>query len=147
MANPENYKSISIDLETYNLLTTVAEAECRTISGQIRWMIKNGMLNASSPSTPHVPTVHTVKRKVQKKGTKLYVSGATADILVKFFQTNATLCASDFKEFETVVADIAKTLYNLMYRGDLVRVGNTLPIRYHITDQGQAKAKLILERR
>ena len=29
MADPENYKSISLDLDTYNLLKTVSEAECR----------------------------------------------------------------------------------------------------------------------
>lgn len=151
MANPEQFKSISIDVDTYNLLTTVAEAECRSVSGQIRWMIKNGMVNPASPNvvapSPVVSVaVPVVKRKGKVAG-KVYTTGATADVLVKFFQTNATLCSQDFPEMRGVIEDVSKTLYHLMSRGDLARVGNTKPYLYHITQQGICKAQEILARR
>jgi hypothetical protein len=151
MANPEQFKSISIDVETYNLLTTVAEAECRSVGGQIRWMIKNGMVNPTSPNvvapSPAIPVAIPPMKRKSKVAGKIYTTGATADVLVKFFQTNATLCSQDFPELRGVIEDVSKTLYHLMSRGDLARVGDTKPYLYHITQQGIAKAKEILERR
>ena len=103
MADPEQYKSVSLDLDTYNLLKTVAEAECRSIGLQIRWMIKNGMVNPTSPNVSPsalipaqqpIPTMTSVKRRKGSK--KLFTSGATCEILLRLFNTNATLTASDF---------------------------------------------------
>ena len=34
------FKSVSIDVETYDILAKVAEHECRSIGGQIQWLIK-----------------------------------------------------------------------------------------------------------
>ena len=152
MADPEQYKSVSLDLDTYNLLKTVAEAECRSIGLQIRWMIKNGMVNPTSPNVSpsalipaqqSIPTMTSVKRRKGNK--KLFTSGATCEILLRLFSTNATLTASDFVDAD--LEDPSGALYNLFKRGDVQRLGEGKPYRYHITVQGVAKAREILRRR
>lgn len=151
MADPEQYKSVSIDLDTYQLLKTVAEAECRSIGLQIRWMIKNGMVNPPSATmpVPHnspnpVPSTITVKRRRGKN--KLITHGATADILLRLYETNATLTARDFVDIDDI-EDHSGALYNLARRGDAQRLSNDKPYKYHITAQGTAKAREIIRRR
>ena len=43
-------KDIKIDIETYNVLRQAADAECRSIPMQIRWLVKN----SNSGSVPRV---------------------------------------------------------------------------------------------
>ena len=151
MADPENYKSISVDPETYHLLKTVADAECRSVAMQIRWMIKNGMINPPSQTMPtphidHAPTQSTIKIKRRKGGGKLITYGATADILLRLYETNATLTARDFVDINDI-EDHSGALYNLARRGDAQRLGDDKPYKYHITAQGTAKAREIIRRR
>ena len=48
-----NYKSVSIDIETYEILAKIASHECRTVGGQIRWLIKQMPLLADlKPMSP-----------------------------------------------------------------------------------------------
>jgi hypothetical protein len=151
MADPEQYKSISVDPDTYNLLKTVADAECRSVGMQIRWMIKNGMINPPSQTMPtphvdHAPPPSRIKIKQRKSGNKLITRGATADILLRLYQTNATLTARDFVDIADI-EDPAGALYNLARRGDAKRLGDDKPHKYHITAQGTAKAREIIRRR
>ena len=149
MADPENYKSISVDIDTYNLLKTVADAECRTVGMQIRWMIKNGMVNPTS-QTMQAPTVTAPKSKIKvkrsKRGGKLISYGGTAEILLRLYETNATLTARDFMDIAEI-EDPSGALYNLARRGDAQRLGDDKPHKYHITAQGTAKAREIIRRR
>mgnify|MGYP003112090689 FL=1 len=149
MADPEQYKSISVDIDTYNLLKTVADAECRTVGMQIRWMIKNGMVNPTSQTMP-APTVAAptskIKVKRSKRGGKLISYGGTAEILLRLYETNATLTARDFMDIAEI-EDPSGALYNLARRGDAQRLGDDKPHKYHITAQGTAKAREIIRRR
>ncbi len=146
MADPENYKSISLDLDTYNLLKTVAEAECRSIGMQVRWMIKQGMVNPPSPIVSAMPTAPaTVKAVRVKPRGKVFTNSGTAQILVRFYETNATLSVADFRDLELV--DIYKTLCNIEQKGELKRVGHAKPGLWYITPAGVAKAREIIRRR
>jgi len=149
MADPEQYKSISVDIDTYNLLKTVADAECRTVGMQIRWMIKNGMVTPTSQTMP-APTVAAptskIKVKRSKRGGKLISYGGTAEILLRLYETNATLTARDFMDIAEI-EDPSGALYNLARRGDAQRLGDDKPHKYHITAQGTAKAREIIRRR
>ena len=146
MADPENYKSISLDIETYNLLKTVAEAECRRIGMQVRWMIKQGMVNPPSPNITAMPTAPaTVKAVRVKPRGKIFTNSGTAQILVRFFETNATLSVADFRDIE--VEDVYKTIVNIEAKGELRRIGHSKPGLWHITPRGVAKAREILRRR
>jgi len=148
MADPENYKSISVDPDTYHLLKTVADAECRSVAMQIRWMIKNGMVNPPSQTMP-TPAVAapTSRIKVKRRGGKKVITyGATAEILLRLYETNATLTARDFMDIAEI-EDPSGALYNLARRGDAQRLGDDKPHKYHITAQGTAKAREIIRRR
>ena len=65
--------------------------------------------------------------------------------MLKLFSTNATLTASDFVDAD--LEDPSGALYNLFKRGDVQRLGEGKPYRYHITVQGVAKAREVLRRR
>lgn len=39
------YKIVSVDTETYQLLTNLAAEECRSVGGQVRWMVKVWVAN------------------------------------------------------------------------------------------------------
>jgi len=149
MADPENYKSISVDPDTYHLLKTVADAECRSVAMQIRWMIKNGMVNPPSQTMPApaaaAPTSR-IKVKRRKGGNKVITHGGTAEILLRLYETNATLTARDFMDIAEI-EDPSGALYNLARRGDAQRLGDDKPHKYHITAQGTAKAREIIRRR
>ena len=67
------FKSVSIDIETYDILAKVAEHECRSIGGQIQWLIKQmPMLADLRPMTPAVP----VKRKKKEVSHKCSAASA-----------------------------------------------------------------------
>ena len=62
--NTMETKDIKIDIETYNVLRQAADAECRSIPMQIRWLVKN----SNSGSVPRVvqtqiPTMRVSKTK------------------------------------------------------------------------------------
>ena len=40
----ENYKSIAVDHETWLVLNELAEEECRSVRGQIKYLIKKNFL-------------------------------------------------------------------------------------------------------
>jgi len=145
MADPENYKSISLDLDTYNLLKTVAEAECRSIGMQVRWMIKQGMVNPPSPNVTAMPTASATVKAVVKPRGKIFTNSGTAQILMRFYETNATLSVADFQDVG--VEDVYKTLVNIEQKGELRRISHGKPGLWHITPSGVAKAREIIRRR
>ena len=62
------FKSVSIDIETYDILAKVAEHECRSIGGQIQWLIKQmPMLADLKPMTPALPVKRKKKEVVHRR--------------------------------------------------------------------------------
>jgi len=114
-----NYKSVSIDIETYEILAKIASHECRTVGGQIRWLIKQMPLLADlKPMSPSAP----LRRK--KKAT-------------------APRMSTSSKENYT-----SKILSTLCHRGDLERTGTSgRPYYYHITPRGIRSHNAVMARR
>ena len=142
-----NHKSVALDVETYEILKRVADHECRTIGGQIRWLIKQmPMLADLKPMSPAVP----IRRK--KKATAAQSSMRTKDsytskILEQFAQTRATMCKDDFDHLANE-CDPSKILSTLCTRGDLQRIGTSgRPYYYHITQQGIRSHNALVARR
>lgn len=139
-----NHKSVAIDIKTYNVLSRMAEEECRSVAMQIKWLIKNNGKHIDvSPVIDETPP--PIKMKPKPSFTRIISTGSSADMLVRFYQTEATMCAKDFHDLP--VDDPAKLLYAMATRGDLKRIGNTSPFYYQITPQGQGRAKKIINAR
>jgi len=138
------HKSVAIDIQTYNILTRMAEEECRSVAMQIKWLIKNSGKHIDvSPVIDETPP--PIKMRPKTSFTRIISTGASADMLVRFYQTEATMCAKDFQDLP--VEDPAKLLYAMATRGDLKRIGNVSPFYYQITPQGQVRAKKIINAR
>ncbi len=141
-----NYKSVSIDMETYEILKRVADHECRTVGGQIRWLIKQmPMLADLKPMSPALP----IRRK--KKATAMRAMSTkdsyTSKILEQFATTRATMCKDDFDHLANE-CDPSKILSTLCHRGDLERIGTSgRPYYYHITPQGIRSHNGVVARR
>ena len=139
------HKSVAIDIRTYNILSQMAEEECRSISMQIKWLIKNsGKEIAPQPALP-TPEVTPIKMKPKRAFSRIIATGASADVLVAFYLSRASMCGKDFQD--QPVDDPSKLLYTLAARGDLVRIGNVAPFYYQITPQGVDRAERILKAR
>lgn len=141
-----NYKSVSIDMETYEILKRVADHECRTVGGQIRWLIKQmPMLADLKPMSPALP----IRRK--KKATAMRAMSTkdsyTSKVLEQFATTRATMCKDDFDHLANE-CDPSKILSTLCHRGDLERIGTSgRPYYYHITPQGIRSHNGVMARR
>ena len=139
------YKSVSIDVETYDILAKVAEHECRSIGGQIQWLIKQmPMLADLQPLMPAAPIKR--KKKSVKRTAMRTNESYTSKILEKFAQTRATMCVHDFSELEDE-CDPSKIMSTLRARGDLELVSRTRPYYYHITLQGIRSYNAVMARR
>jgi len=152
MADPNQFKSVGIDVRTYNILQREADEQCRTISGQIKFLVKKHLDNAEEAEVPALPApvpaappVAVVKPAKRPSFNRIIATGAAADMLVRFYQTEATLSSKDFTDLP--VEDPSGALYNLAARGDLKRIGNTKPFFYQITPQGKTRARKIIEAR
>ena len=152
MTDPTQFKSVGVDLRTYNLLMREADEQCRTISGQIKFLVKKHLEGANEDEvralpapTPAAPPVAVVKPARRPSFSRIIATGAAADMLVRFYQTEATLSSKDFTDLP--VEDPSGALYNLGARGDLKRIGNTKPFFYQITPQGKTRARKIIEAR
>lgn len=139
------HKSVAIDIQTYNILSQMAEEECRSIAMQIKWLLKNsGKENAPQVALPS-PEVAPIKMKPKPAFNRIISKGASADILVAFYLSRASMCGKDFQD--QPVDDPSKLLYTLATRGDLVRIGNVSPFYYQITPQGIDRAERIIKAR
>ena len=140
------FKSVSIDIETYDILAKVAEHECRSIGGQIQWLIKQmPMLADLKPMTPAVPVKRKKKEVVHRRAMRLQ-ENYTSKILAKFAQTRATMCKDDFTDI-ALECDPSKIMSTLRARGDLDLVSRTRPYYYHITLQGIRSYNAVVARR
>lgn len=140
------FKSVSIDIETYDILAKVAEHECRSIGGQIQWLIKQmPMLADLKPMTPAVPVKRKKKEVVHRRAMRLQ-ENYTSKILAKFAQTRATMCKDDFTDI-ALECDPSKIMSTLRARGDLELVSRTRPYYYHITLQGIRSYNAVVARR
>lgn len=140
------FKSVSIDIETYDILAKVAEHECRSIGGQIQWLIKQmPMLADLKPMTPAVP-VKRKKKEVSHRRAMRLQENYTSKILAKFAQTRATMCKDDFTDI-ALECDPSKIMSTLRARGDLELVSRTRPYYYHITLQGIRSYNAVVARR
>ena len=141
-----NHKSVAIDIETYEILKRVADHECRTVGGQIRWLIKQmPMLADLKPMSPALP----IRRK--KKSTAMRAMSIkdsyTSKVLEQFATTRATMCKDDFEHLADE-CDPSKILSTLCHRGDLERIGTSgRPYYYHITPQGIRSHNGVVARR
>ena len=140
------FKSVSIDIETYDILAKVAEHECRSIGGQIQWLIKQmPMLADLKPMTPAVPVKRKKKEVVHRRAMRLQ-ENYTSKILARFAQTRATMCKDDFTDI-ALECDPSKIMSTLRARGDLELVSRTRPYYYHITLQGIRSYNAVVARR
>ena len=138
------HKSVAIDIQTYNILTRMAEEECRSVAMQIKWPIKNSGKHINvSPMIDDTPP--PIKMKPKPAFNRIISKGSSADMLVRFYQTEASMSAKDFNDLP--VEDPSKLLYAMATRGDLKRIGNVAPFYYQITPQGQVRAKKIINAR
>ena len=136
------HKSVAIDIKTYNIISQMAEEECRSVAMQIKWLLKN-MESQQAPLALPNPTASSVKMKRKPAFNRIVATGASADIIVAFYQSRATMCGKDFLDLP--VEDPSKILYALATRGDLVRISSGAPFYYQITPQGITRAERILE--
>jgi len=140
------FKSVSIDIETYDILAKVAEHECRSIGGQIQWLIKQmPMLADLKPMTPAVPVKRKKKEVPHRRAMRLQ-ENYTSKILAKFAQTRATMCKDDFTDI-ALECDPSKIMSTLRARGDLELVSRTRPYYYHLTLQGIRSYNAVVARR
>jgi len=139
------HKSVAIDIQTYNILSQMAEEECRSIAMQIKWLLKNIGKEKALPLALPSPEVTPIKMKPKRAFSRIITTGASADILVAFYLSRASMCGKDFQD--QPVDDPSKILYSLATRGDLVRIGNVSPFYYQITPQGIDRAERILRAR
>ena len=63
-----SHKSVAIDIATYNVLAEAADAECRSVSMQIKWLVRNS--NSGSARPVAVPIAPVTKRRVKRIGKK-----------------------------------------------------------------------------
>ena len=118
------HKSVAIDMATYNILAEAAEAECRSISMQIKWLVRNS--NDGSPRPTAIPVAPVVKRRTKRLGKKS----------METIKNNP----------DTMLNKVLLKLYALTKRGDLTRIGNAIPYYYQLTTDGASRLKAIKER-
>jgi len=150
MTNIESHKSVAVDIATYNILAKAAEQECRTVSMQIKWLVRNS--NDGSPKPAEVPIISEVvkhrKKRVGKKSMKAITTNPDTSLnkcLLKF-SSGLTLCSKDFEDILGKGRDAAAELYSLAKRGDIRRLGNTQPYYYQLTPVGATRIKDIQAR-
>ena len=144
-----SHKSVAIDIATYNVLAQAADAECRSVSMQIKWLVRNS--NSGSARPVAVPIAPVTKRRVKRIGKKSMETIITNPdtrlnkVLLKF-DSGLTLCSKDFQDLLGRGNDASGDLYALTKRGDITRIGNTQPYYYQLTSKGADRIKVIKER-
>ena len=144
-----SHKSVPIDIATYNVLAEAADAECRSVSMQIKWLVRNS--NSGSARPVAVPIAPVTKRRVKRIGKKSMETIITNPdtrlnkVLLKF-DSGLTLCSKDFQDLLGRGNDASGDLYALTKRGDITRIGNTQPYYYQLTSKGADRIKVIKER-
>ena len=144
-----SHKSVAIDIATYNVLAEAADAECRSVSMQIKWLVRNS--NSGSARPVAVPIAPVTKRRVKRIGKKSMETIITNPntrlnkVLLKF-DSGLTLCSKDFEDVIGRGNDAAADMYALVKRGDITRIGNTQPYYYQLTSKGADRIKVIKER-
>ena len=144
-----SHKSVAIDIATYNILAEAADAECRSISMQIKWLVRNS--NDGSPRPVAIPIAPVTKKRVKKIGKKSMEAIITNPdtrlnkVLLKF-DSGLTLCSKDFEDILGRGKDASGDMYALVKRGDITRIGNTQPYYYQLTGRGADRIKVIKER-
>ena len=144
-----SHKSVAIDIATYNVLAQAADAECRSVSMQIKWLVRNS--NSGSARPVAIPIAPVTKRRVKRIGKKSMETIITNPdtrlnkVLLKF-DSGLTLCSKDFQDLLGRGNDASGDLYALTKRGDITRIGNTQPYYYQLTSKGADRIKVIKER-
>ena len=144
-----SHKSVAIDLATYNILAEAAEAECRSIAMQIKWLVRNS--NDGSPRPTTIPVAATSVKRVKRVGGKSMEAIKTNPdtmlnkVLLKF-ASGLTLCSLDFEDVVGKGKEASGQLYALKVRGDITQIGNTQPYYYQLTNVGANRIKAIQKR-
>ena len=143
-----SHKSVAIDIATYNVLAEAADAECRSVSMQIKWLVRNSNSGSARPvAIPIAPVKKRVKR-IGKKSMETIITNPNTrlnKVLLKF-DSGLTLCSKDFEDVIGRGNDAAADMYALVKRGDITRIGNTQPYYYQLTSKGAERIKVIKER-
>tara|TARA_B100000424_G_scaffold128329_1_gene97137 strand:+ start:238 stop:696 length:459 start_codon:yes stop_codon:yes gene_type:complete len=144
-------KDIKIDIETYNVLRQAADAECRSIPMQIRWLVKN----SNSGSVPRVVQTQIPTMRVSKtKPKRVKTAQANAQVtnpdtnlnkVLWVFDSGLTLCSKDFRHVVHAwgEVDASRELNALERRGDVVKIGNTKPYHYCLSPLGRERINII----
>ena len=140
----------SFGLILWEMLVGKKACERNDLYGMMWWHttvgapdVRSVMENQQAPLALPNPTTSSVKRKRKPAFNRIVATGASADIIVAFYQSRATMCGKDFLDLP--VEDPSKILYALATRGDLVRISSGAPFYYQITPQGINRAERILE--
>lgn len=145
------HKSVAIDTETYRILSEAADAECRSISMQIKWLVRNSNNGSPKPTQVPITTIEPPVRRTKKVGIKNMEAIKTNPntrlnkVLLKF-ASGLSLCSKDFEDVLGKNNEASPDLYALAKRGDLARIGNVQPYYYQLTPQGASRLKEIQNR-
>ena len=139
---------IYVDIETFNVLQRAAEIECRSLSMQIRWLVKNsnnGSVAMTPTLTPQKIVRRTATRKIRPTGPRETASKTDPatnlnKILMKF-DGGLSLCSLDFGDIvpQWGETDASRELYALTKRGDIMKVAGTKPYYYTLTPLGRER--------
>ena len=133
---------IYVDIETFNVLQRAAEIECRSLSMQIRWLVKNSN-NGSVASTPTLTPQKIVRRTISKPRefpSKTDPSTNLNKIIIKF-DGGLSLCSLDFADVVSQwgETDASRELYALSNRGDIMKIRGAKPYYYTLTPLGRQR--------
>ena len=137
------HKSVAIDIDTWRILTQAADAECRSISMQIRWLVKNSNSGSPMPSQIPIATVTPVMRRKTNKYSNGLVDKPDTQLnqILSKFSSGLTLCAKDFEDVLGKGKEASSQLHALSKRGDVAKINTTIPFYYQLTNQGIARLK------
>jgi len=118
--------NINLDKQTFSAIRQLAEAEERTMVGQIRWLIRFWMKTVCKEDVPL---------------TKIKIKGSDA-VLRVMYEERFLLKTSDIKDlveakFDCDLVNYSSAIYSLRKRG-YVSTNNHL---HNLTEKGKLKAK------
>ena len=137
------HKSVAIDIDTWRILTQAADAECRSIAMQIRWLVKNSNSGSPMPSQIPIATVTPVmgRKKTGHSNGLVNKPDTQLNQILSKFSSGLTLCAKDFEDVLGKGKEASSQLHALSKRGDVAKINTVIPFYYQLTNQGIARLK------
>lgn len=137
------HKSVAIDIDTWRILTQAADAECRSVAMQIRWLVKNSNSGSPMPSQIPIATVTPVMRRKKTGYSNGLVDKPDTQLnqILSKFSSGLTLCAKDFEDVLGKGKEASSQLHALSKRGDIAKINTVVPFYYQLTNQGIARLR------